>query len=93
MFVIIGDPYRAYAEPKYCTDPREYSLPVFKHELTEEEFSEYRGKIKAFVNRDDAIGFAYHCNLDSVQCLVYDREGDEWIYNSEETRNIAEEIS
>jgi len=94
LYVVVGDPHQPFAEPPYPTDPRHYGLPLFKRPLSDEEFDrDYRAKVKAFLDRDDAIGFAYHCNLVSVQCPVYDRVGDEWVYNADETGRVADDIN
>lgn len=93
LFVVIGDPFKQFLEPPYTTDPRRYQLPLFKTEVSDEQFErEYRHKIKAFVQRDDAIKFALHCNLAGVTCPVYDRVGNGWEYNADETGRISEDI-
>ncbi len=94
LYVITGDPYRPFEEPNYPTDPRHYGLQALATPVSDEQFDrEYRHKLKAFTDRDDAIAFAYHCNLDGVICPVYDRVGDAWVYNSEETGKVADDIN
>jgi hypothetical protein len=94
LFVIIGEPHEPFTEPPYPTDPRHYGLPLFKRPVTNEEFeSHYRDRVKAFLDRDHAITFAYHCNLVGVRCPVYEWNGDEWVYNKEETGRVAEDIN
>jgi hypothetical protein len=94
LYVIIGEPHAPSAEPPYNTDPRHYGLPLFTRPLTDVEFErDYRARVRAFIDRDHAITFAYHCNLVGVQCPVYDRVGEEWVYNSEETGRVADCIN
>lgn len=94
LYVVIGDPFQPYTEPPYSTDPRPHGLPLFKRPLSDEDFDrDYREKVRAFLDRDHAIDFAYHCNLVSVQCPVYDRVGGEWVYNGDETERVAEDIN
>jgi hypothetical protein len=97
LFVVVGDPSRNpshhYKEPRYDTDPRCYDLQLLDQPVSDEEFDrEHRHKLRVFLNREDAISCARHCNLDSVMCPVYDRVGDEWIYNTKETSRVAEDI-
>ena len=49
--------------------------------------------VKAFIKRDHAIKFAYHCNLDTLTCPVYDDVNGQWVYNAVETSKIASEIN
>jgi hypothetical protein len=94
MYVIVGEPCREFIETPYSTDPRSYGLPLFKRPISDEEFErDYRTKVKAFLNREHAIEFAYNCNLVGVQCPVYDRIGDEWEYNSDEAGRVADDIN
>ena len=94
LYVIVGDPHRPFEEPSYSTDPRHYGLQLLNTAVSDEEFDrKYRHKLKAFLDQDDAIDFAYHCNLVSVLCPVYDRIGDEWVHNDEETANVANDIN
>jgi len=94
LYVIIGEPHREHQPPAYPTDPRLYDLDLFTKPVSDAEFErEYKHKVKAFLERDDAINFAYHCNLVGVLCPVYDRVGEEWVYNSEETGKVAEDIN
>jgi hypothetical protein len=94
IYVVTGEPHKPFTEPCYITDPRHYGLLLFKKPVSDEEFErEYRHKIKAFIKRDDAITFAYHCNLDGVMCPVYDRVDDTWVYNPEETAKVADDIN
>ena len=91
-----GDPHKPFSEPDYITDPRHYGIPLPETDvaLSVEEFDRrYRQKIKAFLNRDDAIKFAYHCNLDTLTCPVYDSVEDQWVYNADETGRLAAEIN
>ena len=97
LFVVIGDPsgdpYATYKEPRYDTDPRRYGLQLLTQPVSDEEFDrEYRQKLRAFPNREDAILCACHCNLDNLMCPVYDRVGDEWILNQDETSRVLDEI-
>ncbi len=94
LYVVTGDPHQAFEEPGYVTDPRHYSLPLFKTPISDEQFDrDYRHKVKAFIKRDDAIRFAYHCNLVGVMCPVYDRVDGKWVYNPEETGKVADDIN
>jgi hypothetical protein len=94
IYAVIGEPLKAFTEPRFITDPRHYGLPLFKHPVSDEEFErKYRHGVKAFIKRYDAITFAYHCNLDSVACPVYDRVGDKWVYNPDETGKVADQIN
>lgn len=99
LYVIIGRPltYRRppgeYVEPSYATDPRHYGLMLFDRQISDEEFNRnHRWKVKAFIDEDDAFTFGCRLNLEGLQCPVYDRVGDEWIYNAEETSRIADEF-
>jgi hypothetical protein len=94
LYVVIGDPDQPFDEPSYSTDPRHYSVPIFNNPVTNDEFeAKYRHRVKAFLLRDHAITFAYHCNLDSVQCPVYEWSGGKWVYNEEETVKVADDIN
>jgi hypothetical protein len=94
IYVVTGEPLKPFTEPRYITDPRHYGLPLFKRPVSDDEFErKYRHGIKAFIKRYDAITFAYHCNLDSVACPVYDRVGDKWVYNPDETGKVADQIN
>jgi hypothetical protein len=94
LYVIVGAPLREYCPPTYPTDPRGYGLDLFTEPISVADFErEYKHKTRAFLERDDAIMFAYHCNLVGVICPVYDRVGNEWVYNSEETGRVAEDIN
>lgn len=93
LYVVVGAPCEEYEEPHYDTDPRPYGLQVLDEPVSEERWQrEYRQKIRAFPNRDDAISCGRHCSVDTVMCPVYDRVGDEWVYNQEETSQIADQI-
>jgi hypothetical protein len=97
LFVVVGDPslspFQKYKEPRYDTDPRQYGLQLLDQPVSNEQFDrEYRHKLRAFRNREDAIWCGRHCNLANVMCPVYDRAGDEWIYNKEETSRVADAI-
>jgi hypothetical protein len=97
LYCIIGDPYnnpfRKYKEPRYETDPRHYGLDLLQQPVSDEEFDrKYRHSLHAFPNRDDALSCMCHCNIDSVMCPVYDRVGDEWVYNKEETSRLADAV-
>ena len=83
---------RPYKEPSYSTDLRAYGMRM-KAGVTDEEYEKAKANLKAFINRDDAIAFAYHCNLDSVMCPVYDKVGDDWKYNEAETSRMADDIN
>src|SRR5262245_37514818 len=94
LYVILGDPHQEHHPPSYSTDPRHYDLDLFTRPVSEEEFErDYKHKFKAFLDREDAITFAYHCNLASLMCPVYDLVGDEWVYNPEETGAVADDIN
>jgi hypothetical protein len=94
LYVIIGDPREPFDEPAYPTDPRHYGLPLFKRLLSEEEFdSHYRARVKAFVQQEDAIRFAFSCGMIGVRCPVYERVGEEWVYSDTETDSVAEKLS
>jgi hypothetical protein len=92
VYVVTGKPHQPYNEPSYSTDPRTYGV-FLKPEMPDEEYAKVRDSVKAFVNRDDAIDFAYHCNLVGVMCPVFDRVDDRWIYNELETSRIADDIN
>jgi hypothetical protein len=94
LYVVIGDPHKPFSEPRYLTDPRHYGLQLFEKPVSDEEFARaYRHKVKAFIKRDDAITFAYHCNLANVMCPVYDKVDGKWICNTEETGKVADAIN
>lgn len=82
-----------YEEPSYSTDPRSYGLPLFRRQLSDEEYErDWRDKVRAFINRDDAITFGCRLNLVTLQCPVYDLVGKEWVYNADETSSMADEF-
>ena len=91
IYLISGKCIRPYKEPPYPTDPRAYG--VLKFGVTDEQYAEAKSGLKAFVNRDDAMDFAYHCNLASVICPVFDREGGDWTFNEAETSRMADDIN
>ena len=104
LFVIIGDPLWTldtdlggpesdYNAPSYSTDPRDYDLDLLDEPVSDDVFErDYKQKIRAFIVREDAIDFANHCNLAGVWNPVFDRVGDEWVQNSDETDKIADNI-
>jgi hypothetical protein len=80
-----------YSPPDYDTDPRKYDLPVFNEVLSDEQFeSEYREKVRAFFNKKDALKFASYCNMVTVRCPVYIKNGKEWEYSSKLTGKMAD---
>lgn len=94
LYVIIGNPREAFEEPLYMTDPRHYGLPLFKRPLSDEEFDrDYRAKVKAFIDRQDAIRFAFGCYMIGVRCPVYEWVGGEWICSIAETDKMADDLS
>jgi hypothetical protein len=81
-----------YSAP-YDTDPRRQGLPVFKLPLSDAEFErDYRQRVRAFPNLEDAFEFVGHCNLDNLRMLVFDRVNSDWVFNSEETGNVLEQL-
>src|SRR4051812_20692079 len=79
------------SRPAIRPPPRAYDLDLFNEPVSAATFErEYQHKMKAFLDRDDAIAFAYHCNLVGVMRPAYDRVGAEWVYNSEETGRSSE---
>ena len=105
LFVIIGDPLWTldtdlggpesdYDAPSYSTDPRDYNLDLLDEPVSDDVFErDYKQKLRAFLVRDDAITFAYHCNLVSVWCPVFDLVNGEWLQNSDETGKVADDIN
>jgi hypothetical protein len=94
LFVIIGDPTEAVEEPGYPTDPRHYHLPLFREPVSDEEFDRaYRTRVKAFIEREHAIQFAWGCNMIGVRCPVYERVNGQWVYSESETEKMAEDLS
>jgi hypothetical protein len=94
LYVVMGDPWDSFKEPPYNTDPRSYKITLFKELVSDEQFErDYRHKVKAFIRREDAITFAYHCNLVNVMCPVYDRVDGQWVYNKDETGKVAADIN
>jgi hypothetical protein len=94
LYIIMGDPWDSFKEPPYSTDPRSYKISLFKEPVLDGQFErDYRHQVKAFIRREDAVKFAYHCNLASLLCPVYDSVDGEWVYNKEETGKVAEDIN
>lgn len=94
IYEVAGKPYEAFTNPSYPTDPRHYKLPVFENEPTDEEYEkDYKHRVKAFIRRDDAISFAYHCNLITVTCPVYEKIDGKWVYSSEKTGTRINRVS
>jgi hypothetical protein len=88
LYIVFGTPRKSFKEPRYITDPRHYNLTPFDKVAPDQ----LRDRIKAFTKRNDAIRFAYHCNLDTVIFAVYDRVDDRWVLNSDETGKIAADV-
>jgi hypothetical protein len=90
VYVIIGSLREPYTEPSYSTDPRPYGLPLIKAPVPDDEFErEYRDRVKAFNNPDDAMQFASCCHLMSAMFLVFDRVGEAWMENDAEATRVA----
>ena len=96
LYVVSGDPIwiktnspsDKFKEPDYSTNPLDYNLDVFDTPVTQEEYeSEYKDKVKAFINVEDAIDFAYSCNLDGVIPMAYSYKNKEWKYDSKLTES------
>jgi hypothetical protein len=92
IYLISARDCQGYKEPAYSTDPRTYGV-LQTSDLSNEQYETAKAGLKAFVNRDDAIAFAYHCNLVSVMCPVFDRVGDKWVFNEAETSRMADDIN
>ena len=92
LYMINGEPHRPYKEPAYSTDPETYGMQR-KSGISDEEYAEACKRMKVFVKRDDAIDFAYHCNLASLTCPVFDRVGAAWKFNEDETSRMADDIN
>jgi hypothetical protein len=94
VYVIMGDSFRATPDPPYVTDPRHYGLPIFKEPVSDRQYDRYyRERIKAFLDREDAVKFAYSCNLMTVRCPVFDRASAGWVLNEGETGALAEDLT
>ena len=67
---------------------------VWDGSVTDEEFDRlYRHKVKAFLEPEHAIDFAYHCNLVSVLCQVFDLIDGNWCYNEDATSRLYSQIN
>ena len=89
-----GKPIQDYSEPDYDTDPRQYGIELFKEPVSDADFDfRYRDSVKAFVDPEDAIDFAYHCNLDGVMCPVYSEHDGRWVYDADATDRLASRIN
>jgi hypothetical protein len=73
LFVIFGEQNEDFNEPNYSTNPLDYGLNLSNSEKNLEE------KCKAFINAEDAINFAYHCNLVSVVTVAYKLKKGIWV--------------
>ena len=99
IFVVLGEQIRRFEEPDYPTHPSHYGFPFvasetllsspedFPTELFDasDDVPRVRGPfvIKVFADHNDAISFAYCCNLISVNTTAYDHIGGDW-RNSED---------
>lgn len=96
LYVVWGDPNTSddYKEPNYITDPRNYDVELFEKPVTDEEFDQkYRHKVRAFLQPEDAIDFAYHCNLDGIFTSVYDLIDGKWVYNEDASERLTGQIN
>jgi len=101
LYVIIGEPitehppewdvpFEKYVPPDYETDPRHYNLSVFDEDFADDEST---AEIRAFIDRDDAISFAYSCNLVTVWCPVFEKIDGEWVKSDKKTEKMAKDIN
>ena len=80
--------YEKFKEPKYSTNVLDYNLNIFDSPVDQDEYNlKYKDIIKAFIEIEDAIDFAYSCNLDSVTTMAYKFNGKSWDYDKELTNS------
>ena len=92
MYLVSGEQITKFAEPRYSTDPRSYDFELegIRTQSPDTFFPSLFDLppgaerqinpciTKAFRIADDAIHFAYSCNLDTVFTIVYDRRDGRW---------------
>lgn len=94
IYVIIGKLHSDFDEPSYSTDPRVYKLPVFDEPVSDEDYDKkYKNLVKAFLVKEDAIRFAFKCDFHSLNCPVYEKQGNEWVYSDSKTSEMADELN
>ncbi len=91
IYVVSGEPAVGYRPPAYSTDPRFYHLPDFD-QLSDQEYEPVAAQLRAFPNKEDATTFMYACNLETVWCVVYRQESEQWIKDEEEVNHFLEEV-
>jgi hypothetical protein len=85
-----------YREPSYSTNPQDYDIPLFDPPVTADEYQrQYRETHRVFRTWDEAVDFAYHCNLDSVWMPVYCRSNPSqpWVYDHTETKRLVMSVA
>ena len=86
LYVIHGVPLEKFVEPSYSTNPLDYGLNPFGEKVD-------LGKInwdqcKSFLDSEDAIDFAYHCNLVSLFPLAYRNYNGKWERDKELEKKV-----
>lgn len=90
---MLGQQLREFTEPNYSTDPANYTFDLIDCETESPKtfppkacerppgfrHAKPQATLKVFRDSNDAIDFAYCCNLDSVWTLVYDRIDGVWV--------------
>lgn len=66
-------------------------MPGFVH-FSDQEYARVAGQLRASPNEDDATTFMYACNLETVWCVVYRREGDVYVKDEEEMNRFLDNI-
>lgn len=83
-----------FKEPGYPTDPDTYGLHLFESPpIDDDEKLRRQRSVKAFKDWDDAVDFAYHCNLDSVMIQVYERWSSKWVYMPKQSEIAVSSIN
>ena len=101
LYVVTGEQIRAFSEPSYTTRPEDYSFPYDSEKLLSESPSVLPpdpfdlpigierevgpSVIKAFIKAEDAINFAYCCNMVNVNPSAFVRVGEEWSYKDDQS--------
>ncbi len=89
------NPKVSYREPPYSTNPHDYEIPLFDPPVTAEEYQQqYQETHRVFKTWDEAVDFAYHCNLDNVWMPVFCRSdpSSTWIYDHVETERLVSSV-
>lgn len=91
VYVVSGEPAAEYTPPAYSTDPHSYHLPDFG-QFSDQENEQVASQLHAFPNEEDATTFMYACNLETVWCVVYCREGGRWIKDEEAMNRFLDNV-